>query len=100
VRNSVLPPAAAIKSSDFASHKVLTKSFCTSRFPHKSINLFSVLVMIKDKLTDLCGNCLLQNGFLKTFCELRLASEVGMRAMPLEPVSTKLLARLSGKSFV
>ena len=40
----------------FISHKVLLKSFCKSHFPHKSVNLLFVLVMIKIKLTDLCGN--------------------------------------------
>ena len=35
------------------SQKVFVKSFCRSEFPHKSVNLFYVLVIIKDKLTDL-----------------------------------------------
>ena len=33
--------------------KVFMKSFCKSQFPHKSVNLFIVLVIIKDKLMDL-----------------------------------------------
>ena len=40
----------------FISHKVLIKSFCKSQFPHKSVNLFFILIIIKDKLTNLCGN--------------------------------------------
>ena len=32
------------------------KPFCKSQFPHKSINLFSILVIVKDKLTDLWGS--------------------------------------------
>jgi hypothetical protein len=36
--------------------KWLIKSSCKSQFPYKSVNLFFVLVTIKDKLTDLCGN--------------------------------------------
>ena len=41
---------------DLISQKVLMKSFYKSRFPHKSVNLFSVLVIVKDDLTNLCGN--------------------------------------------
>ena len=32
------------------------KSFSRCQFPHKSVNLFFILVMIKEKLTDLWGN--------------------------------------------
>ena len=42
--------------SDVTSQKVSIKSFCKSRFPHKSVDIFFTLVTIKDKLTDLCGN--------------------------------------------
>ena len=38
------------------SQKVFIKLFCTSHFPHKSINLFFILVIIKDKLTGSWGN--------------------------------------------
>ena len=38
------------------SHEVFMNSFCKSQFPHKSVNLFFILVTIKDKLTDLCGS--------------------------------------------
>ena len=33
------------------THSVL-KSFCKSKFPHKSVDLFLMLVIVKDKLTD------------------------------------------------
>ena len=39
----------------FISHKVFLTSFCTSQLPHKSVNLSSMLVIVKYKLTDLCG---------------------------------------------
>ena len=42
--------------SGFISQRVFIKSFCKSPFPHKSVNLFFILVTIKDKLTNLCGN--------------------------------------------
>jgi len=29
---------------------------CKSQFPHKSVNFFFILGMMKDKLTDLWGN--------------------------------------------
>ena len=52
------------------SQKVFINSFCTSRFPHKSVNLFFKSVMIKDELTDLCGNEPLQNDVINTYCEI------------------------------
>ena len=33
------------------SQQVLIKSFCKSRFPNKSVSLFFILVIVKDKLT-------------------------------------------------
>ena len=33
--------------------------------------------MVKEKLTDLRGNRLLQNDFINTFCEIRNPSEPG-----------------------
>ena len=46
------------------------KSFCRSQFPHKSVNMFFTLVIIKDKSTNLCGNSNLQNDGINTFCEI------------------------------
>ena len=45
----------------------LAASFCRSQFPHKSVNLFVTLVIIKDKMMDLCGNWLLKNDLRNTF---------------------------------
>ena len=42
--------------ADLISHKVFPKSFFKIRFPHKSVNVFFILVIMKDMLTDLCGN--------------------------------------------
>ena len=44
------------RCSDFISQKVFIKSVCTSQFPYKSVNLFFILAILKDQLTDLCGN--------------------------------------------
>jgi len=41
---------------DDIPQKVLRRSFCTSQFPHKSVNVFFILVIIMDKLTNLCGS--------------------------------------------
>ena len=38
------------------SHKVFSQSFCKSPFPHKSVNLLSILVIVKNTLTDLWGS--------------------------------------------
>ena len=35
------------------SHKVIMKLFCKSEFPHKSVDFFVILVIVKDNLTDL-----------------------------------------------
>ena len=56
----------------FISHKVLLKSICKSQLPHKSVKLFFILVMVKDKLTDLLGSRLLQNNFKNPLCEINL----------------------------
>ena len=61
------------KSSKFAvwyyfaliSQKVSIKSFCKS-----PVNISFVIPDMKKKLTDLCGNRLLQNEFTNTFCEI------------------------------
>ena len=53
------------------SPKVFIKSFCISQFSHKSVNLFFILVMIKEVLADLCWNRLWQNGCINTFCEIK-----------------------------
>ena len=54
---------------NFISQKVIKKSFFKSQFLHESVNSFSILVITKDKLTDLCKNGLLQNNFVNTICE-------------------------------
>ena len=38
---------------DLVSRKVLSKSFCRSHFPHKFVNVFFILVMVKDQVIDL-----------------------------------------------
>ena len=57
----------------FVSHKVFIESFCESGFPHKSVNLFCILVIIKDKLTDVCRNGLWQKDF-NAFYEMKIIS--------------------------
>ena len=41
---------------EFSSQTVFKKPSCKCQFPHKFVNVFSILVIMKDKLTDLCGN--------------------------------------------
>ena len=40
----------------FISHKVFIKSYRKSQSPHKSVDLFFILVLAKDELTDLWGS--------------------------------------------
>ena len=42
--------------ANLISQQVFIKSLRKTRFPHKFVNLFCVIVLTKDKLTDLCGN--------------------------------------------
>ena len=46
------------------------KSFCKSQFLHKLVNLSFSITDSKNELTDLCGNKLLQSGFINTYCEI------------------------------
>ena len=46
------------------------KSLCKSQFTHKSLNLISILVIVKDKLTDVWGSGLLKNDFENPLCEI------------------------------
>ena len=47
---------ADAKWCDFVSQRLLIMSFGKSQLPHKFVKLFLRLVIVKDKLTDLCGN--------------------------------------------
>jgi len=38
--------------------------------PAQIVNLSFIITNVKNKLTDLCGKCLLQNDFANTFCEM------------------------------
>jgi len=53
------------------SHILFIKSFCKSQFPHKFVNIFFILVKVKDALTDLWGSWPLQNDFRNTLGEIR-----------------------------
>ena len=44
------------RDCDFISHKVLYESFCKSKFPHISVNLFFIFIIEKNTLTDLLGS--------------------------------------------
>ena len=66
-RNSFQEQVLAGQNS-LISQKVFIKSFSNSQFSHKFVNLsfiitnirFLIVVIIKEKFTDLRGNCLLQ----------------------------------------
>ena len=50
--------------------KVFTKMFCEHQFPHKSVDVSFIITKIRDQLTNLCGNLLLQNDFLNCSCAI------------------------------
>ena len=51
--------------------------FCNTQFPHKSVNVSVIITNIKNKLTNVCGNRLLQNKFMNTACEITSAPQLG-----------------------
>ena len=61
-----LKPISVVRISlgkNLVLYKVLLKLFCRSQFPQKFVNPFLILVIVKDKLTDLWGGFLLHNDF-------------------------------------
>ena len=60
----------------FISHIVILKSFLKSQLPHKYVNLSFAVANIKNKLTDLCGNGLLQTHFKNTLSEIIFTLEL------------------------
>ena len=52
-------------------HKVFSKSFRKCPFSHKSVNLFFMSFMVKDKFTDFWRSRLLQNDFKNNLREKR-----------------------------
>ena len=61
----------------FISHKVFLTSVYNSQFPHRSVNLFFISVIVKDQLTDLWGSWLLHNDSRNTLCEIDLLRVLG-----------------------
>ena len=55
------------------TYSVLKVVLQKSQFPHKFVNSLFILVIIKDKLTDLYGSLLLRNDFINTFLEISAA---------------------------
>ena len=51
-----VPLCVAFLQGQLISHNVFIMSFCKSQFPHKSVNLLFVLVIVKDELMDLWGS--------------------------------------------
>jgi len=54
------------------SHKVFVKSFRKSQSSHKSANPSFIIANIKDTVTELCWNELLQSDIRNTFCEIKV----------------------------
>ena len=80
----------------FISHKVFFKSVCESQFPNKSVNLFCISVIVKDKLTDLWGGCLLQNDFKSTLCEVIVGRYRGFLTKQVSEERLRWIARFFG----
>jgi hypothetical protein len=61
-------PVSVGGDTTLISQRVLMSLFCESQSLHESVNSSFVSVTIKEKFTDLCGKCLLQNDFAKKIC--------------------------------
>ena len=72
----VAVPQALLQLQPRFQHKVSSRSFYKSQFPPKSVNLSCFITNIKNKLTGLCGNRLLQIESINTFDEIRLNLEL------------------------
>ena len=69
--NSSLACSRRAHPPPVSSHtKCSFKSFCGSQLLQKSVNLSLTITYMKNKLTDLCGNYLLQDDFHNTLCEM------------------------------
>ncbi len=44
------------RCDEIIPHTVFIKSFCKNQVPHKSFNLFLILVIVNDKCTDPWGS--------------------------------------------
>ena len=49
-------PESERDAGHLIAHTVFVKTFCKCQFPHKSVNLLFILVIIKDKSTNLSGD--------------------------------------------
>jgi len=66
--------SGAASAINLTSQQVFYKSFCKNQLPHKSVNLFFILVM------NLCGNWLLQKDFWNTFSGIKASNVDGAAA--------------------
>ena len=53
-----------------------------SQLPHKIVDLSFTITNIKNKLTNLCGNGLLQDDFKTTLCEINLPGQAQAEEVP------------------
>jgi len=70
---------ARIGEARFEAQKVFIKSFCKSQFPHKFVNLFFRLVILKDKLTELTFAKRLYTHFLLVKASLEHRAGTGLQ---------------------
>ena len=49
--------------------KLIAQKVC--QFPHKSVNFSVIITNVKNHLTDLCGNRILQNDLINALCEIK-----------------------------
>ena len=57
-------------SQTLPSRKVFIESFRKGQFPHKSVQLFFILAIMKHRLKNMCGNRLLRNDVVNAFGEI------------------------------
>jgi len=85
-------PRLSFQGENLISQKVSIQPVCKSQLLQKSVNICFMLVKIVDKLTNLCGNRLLQNNFINTFCEMKPGAPWSPQSRP----STMFASALQG----
>ena len=81
-------------ASILISHKMLSKSFCKTQFPHRFVNVFFIKVIVQDELTDLWRSSILPNAFQNILREINSREQPSLNShWSKEPGTCKQVIR-------
>ena len=78
------------RDPNLISQKVFIKSFQNIQWLHKSVHLFFTITNITKRLTDFCGNGLLQIDSKNTLCEIQSRAATRQRRKQIHECHLKL----------